>query len=583
METIIGIDLGTTNSLCSIFQDGKPVLIPNAHGDFLTPSVVGMLKNGEVVVGAAAKELRTTQPQQTASCFKRYMGTDRKLPIGKKTFNSIKLSSLVLKSLKNDAEAFLGHEVGSAVITVPAYFNETQRQATKSAGELAGLKVRRIINEPTAAALTYGFHDRKAEKHLIVIDLGGGTFDVTLMEIFDDALEIVSTAGESMLGGEDFTDKLVAAIYKQQNQQLEAAEVKEPFRVARLRQECESAKLALLTQDKVKIRIPNSKGEFDDEQGLVLDRNSFAKITKPLLERLKQPISRALRDAECLPGDIDEVILVGGATRMPVMREFTAEFLECEPLIKFNPDEVVALGAAVQAALITDDTAVDEMVMTDVCPFTLGVEVVKEFGGRMSDGFYQPVIHRNTTIPVSKEEQFNTLYENQPEVLLKVYQGESRKVKDNLFLGDLAITGIPPGPAGTPFLVRFTYDLNGLLEVEAMLPSTGKKFQTVLTNNSASMSKAELRLAIEEMQRLKFYPRDDLRNRRLVLFAERMVGEVSPFQRGTLEQAIDSFEAAMNSGEREVFETAKTGLLLTLSSLGVPYEDGDEYFSNGQL
>ena len=582
METIIGIDLGTTNSLCSFFQNEQPILIPNAHGEVLTPSVVGILDNGEVVIGSAAKELRVTKPAQTASCFKRYMGTDRELTVGKKKYSSTELSSLVLRSLKNDAEAFLGREVDSAVITVPAYFNDNQRQATKSAGQMAGLKVRRIINEPTAAALTYGFHDRDAEKHILVIDLGGGTFDVTLMEIFESTLEIVSTAGESMLGGEDFTDRLVATVFKKEGIQLETAEIKQPFRVARLRQECEVAKRALLTEAKAKIRIPDKKGELSESKSLSLDRVSFSKIVKPLMERIKNPINRVLRDGECKPADVEEVILVGGATRMPVLQEFVSEYLECKPLTKFNPDEVVALGAAVQAALIGDDAAVEEMVMTDVCPFTLGVEIAKDFGGRIESGFYQPMIHRNTTIPVSCEEVLGTIYTNQQEVLCKVYQGESRKVKENLYLGELSIQGIPPGPAGTQISLRFTYDLNGLLEVEAMLPSTGKKFQTVLTNNSATLSNFELKKAIEAMQQLKFYPRDELKHQRLVLFSERMVGEVSPYQRTQLEEAIDMFEMAMSSGDREVFKIAREGLLMTLSGLGVAYQDdgGEEGFAD---
>ena len=574
METIVGIDLGTTNSLCSVFQNGEPVLIPNAHDSFLTPSVIGLLDDGRVLVGAAAKELRVTQPEKTASCFKRYMGTDQSLQIGKKKFSSTELSSLVLKSLRSDAESFLNSPIESAVITVPAYFNDNQRQATKSAGEMAGLKVRRIINEPTAAALTYGFHDRQSEKHLIVIDLGGGTFDVTLMEIFEGTLEIISTAGESMLGGEDFTDRLVSTVLKREGLQLETAELKQPIRTARLRQECETAKRNLLKNGKARIRIPDQDGTFDDSKAVSIDRAAFSKFVQPLMERIKAPINRTLRDGDFTPDRIDEVILVGGATRMPVLHDFISDYLECNPLTKYNPDEVVALGAAVQAALIEDDVAVEEMVMTDVCPFTLGVEIAKDFGGRVSDGFFQPIIHRNTTIPVSKEESFGTMMTNQREVLINVFQGESRKVKDNLHLGELKVLDIPPGPAGTEVVVRFTYDLNGLLEVEAMLPESGKKFNTVLTNNSTTLSPGELKKAIADMQNLKFYPRDDLRHQRLVLFSERMVGEVGPFHRQQLEEAIDMFENAMSSGDRETFSHARKGLLMTLSQLGVSY-DGD--------
>lgn len=575
MSSIIGIDLGTTNSLCAVFEDGQPKLIPNVHGSLLTPSVVGVLEDGQVVVGDAAKELRVTKPNQCVSCFKRWMGTDRKVKIGRREFSSTELSSLVLRSLKDDAESYFGKQVTEAVITVPAYFNENQRKSTKNAGEMIGLKVRRIINEPTAAALTYGFHDRDAEKHLMVIDLGGGTFDVTLMEIFEGTLEIISTAGESQLGGEDFTDRLVSAVYQREKLHLETAELKFPLRTARLREECDRAKQSLTTAEKVRIRIPDNSGRFDDEKALVVERDAFKKICKNLVARLKEPIGKVLRDGDKSPDEIDEVILVGGATRMSLVGDIVTEYFNKPPQMKFNPDEVVALGAAVQAALISDDRAVEDLVMTDVCPFTLGVEVVKQFGSQIMDGYFQPVISRNTTIPVSKEETFSTVAPNQEEVLLRVFQGEARKVQDNLELGELKITGIPPGPAGQPVTVRFTYDINGLLEVEAIISQTKQKFKVVLTNHCTSMSDAELQKAIKQLDSIKFYPRDDLENQRLVLFCERMVGEVSPFHREELETSIDMFESAMASGNREVFQSMKDRLLITLSNLGIEYNEGD--------
>ncbi len=573
--TIIGIDLGTTNSLCAVFEDGQPKLIPNAHGGVLTPSVVGILDDGQVIVGDSAKELRVTKPGNCASCFKRWMGTDQTIRIGDREFNSTELSSLVLRSLKADAEKYFGHAVHEAVITVPAYFNENQRKATKNAGEMVGLKVRRIINEPTAAALTYGFHDRDAEKHLMVIDLGGGTFDVTLMEIFEGTLEIISTAGESQLGGEDFTDRLVSAVYQREKLHLETAELKFPLRTARLREECDSAKQSLSDAEKAKIRIPDDTGSFDNNKSLNIDRDTFAKICKNLLARLKAPISKVLRDGRQAPEDIADVILVGGATRMVLMHQIVEGFFGKPAHIKFNPDEVVALGAAVQAALIGDDKAVDDMVMTDVCPFTLGVEIAKQFGNQVMEGYFQPVINRNTTIPVSCEETFYTIAPNQSEVLMRVFQGESRKVNDNLELGDLKITGIPPGPAGQAVQVRFTYDINGLLEVEAIIPATQKRFRVVLSNHCSSMSEDELAKALRKLQKLKFYPRDELRNQRLVRFCERMVAEVSPFHRQQLEDAIDLFEHAMSSGDKEVFQLMKDRLLNTLSSLGIVYDGED--------
>jgi molecular chaperone HscC len=573
-DPIVGIDLGTTNSLCAVFRDGQPELIPNAHGEFLTPSVIGLMENNQLLVGASARELRVTQPDRCASCFKRWMGTDRKTQLGKRSFSAVELSSLVLRSLKDDAEAFLQTSVSQAVITVPAYFNDNQRKATKVAGEMAGFKVRRIINEPTAAALTYGFHDREAEKHLIVIDLGGGTFDVTLMEIFEGTLEIIATAGECMLGGEDFTDRLVSAAFNVEGIQLEAAELKQPLRTARLRQECETAKRLLATSDVATIRVPNVAGGFDENgKKFRVTDEQFAKICKPLMERISKPVYKVLRDGELSPEDIHDIILVGGATRMRVVNQYVEEMFARKPLVKYDPDVVVALGAAVQSALINDDRAVDDMVMTDVCPFTLGVEVAKQFGSRVSSGYFQPIIHRNTTIPCSKEEVFETMSANQQEVKLRIFQGDARRVSDNLELGELQVKGIPPGPAGQPVIVRFTYDLNGLIEVEAKVSETGKSVSIVLTQHAASISPEELKAAVKKMQELKFYPRDDLSNQRLVLFCERMVGEIGVHQREQLEQAIDMFEHAMSAGDRTIFDQARNGLLMMLSALGIQYDE----------
>lgn len=574
MSVIVGIDLGTTHSLCAIFRNGKPELIPNSHNSFLTPSVVGMLPSNEVIVGSAAKELQVTHPDRCAFCFKRYMGMDREITIATQKFTAHELSSLVLKSLKKDAESYLGEPVNDAVITVPAYFHDHQRQATKLAGEMAGLNVCRIINEPTAAALVYGFHDRETEKQLCVIDLGGGTFDVTLMEVFEGTLEIRSTAGESMLGGEDFTDRLVAAVLNTEKIQLEVAEMKQPLRVSRLRQECEVAKRKLASEEKVHIRLPELDGSFAEKpKRFRIDRKMFEKLSKPLMERIERPIGKALRDGECRPEEVDDIILVGGATRMTVMREFVAEYFSKPPAMELNPDEVVALGASVQAALIEQDAAVDDMVMTDVCPYTLGVEVVKQFGGQMSDGYFQPVLHRNSTIPISHEEVFNTVMPNQQQVDVRVFQGDARRVSDNIELGRLTVEDLPPSPAGLPIHIRFTYDLNGILEVEAYTPGQSKKFSSVLTNLVRGLSQEQIAEAVERMQTLKFYPREDLSNQRLARFCERMLGELHATQRAQLDQALDMYEDAMASSDRERFEAAKQALLMVISSLGIEYDE----------
>ena len=571
---IIGIDLGTTNSLCAVFENGSPRLIPNVHGNLMTPSIVGVLDDGRLVVGEPAKQLRVTSPQNCSSCFKRWMGTTRKVELGGQDLGAVELSSLILKSLKSDAEKYLKQDVDEAVITVPAYFNDNQRKATKLAGELANLKVRRIINEPTAAALVYGFHEKDSEKDIIVIDLGGGTFDVTVMEVFEGTLEIVSTAGETQLGGEDFTNRLVAWTLNQKGMQLESAEMKFPLMVSRLAEQCETAKRNLVNDQVATVRFPNEAGEFDDSaDSFQVTRGILKQVVDPLVKRIERPIARALRDANKQVGQFSDVILVGGATRSLEVQECVQDMFNSPAHSNVNPDEVVALGAAIQAALITDDAAVDDMVMTDICPFTLGVEVVKEFGTKMMDGYFCPVIHRNTTIPVSKEEVLTTIKPNQKSMGLKVYQGEARKIKDNLFLGKLDVTGIPPGPSGQAVHVRFTYDLNGILEVEAYVPETGKKFNAVLTNNVSSMSEQEIKSALQRIQKLKFYPRDDIRQKNLLLFAERVIGEISPYQRNELESALDQFEHALDGGDRDNFEHTKQGLLIVLSALGYPYEE----------
>jgi len=419
----------------------------------------------------------------------------------------------------------------------------------------------------------YGFHAREDEKNLCVIDLGGGTFDVTVMEVFEGTLEIRATAGESMLGGEDFTDRMVSAVLSGEDTQLELAELQQPLRVSRLRGECEKAKRLLSKEESCKIRLPDKDGNFAEKPKTYrLTRADFSRMCDPLMQRIAGPIARALRDAELDPKEIDDVILVGGSTRMPVLRDFVIDYFGKPPIIDHDPDEVVALGAAVQAALIGQDAAVDDMVMTDVCPFTLGVEVVKEFGGHMQDGYFKPVLHRNCTIPVSREEVFSTVAANQTNVTLRVFQGDARKVADNTALGQLEVKGLPPGPAGSPIYVRFTYDLSGVLEVEAYAPG-GERFRTVLTNHVHQLSPAQIEEAKRRIDALKFYPRDDLDNQKLARFAERMLGELHPSQRQQLDEALDIYEDAMARSDREHFASAKDTLLMVLSSLGLDHED----------
>ncbi len=570
----VGIDLGTTNSLCAVFRDGEPELIPGAHGRFLTPSCVGLLESGEIVVGEAALELSVTHPERCAAWFKRAMGTDKRFDLAGKPFTAQELSSLVLRSLLADAETHLGSKVEKAVITVPAYFNDHQRQATRIAAELAGLSAQRIVNEPTAAALTYGLADREADRKLLVFDLGGGTFDVTLMESCDGVLEIVATAGESHLGGEDFTDRIADWALSSIGETLEVSELQAPLRVARLRSQAEAAKRALGEQDRSTLKLPDLEGRADETaQEIELTRELLAEVSAPLLQRLDGPVGRVLRDARCELDELDEVILVGGATRMPLIREFVERRLRREPSCSLDPDEVVARGAAIQAALIEDDRSVEDLVMTDVCPYTLGVEITKEFGSRQKDGYFMPVIHRNTTIPVSKEETVSTMQAGQREIRVRVFQGESRRVEENLLLGEFQVSGIPARERGAPVTLRFTYDLNGLLEVEAIIDQTGKKFRSLFTQHVRNLSEAEIELAAARLRALKFYPRENASHQKLLQFGTRIIGEVGTYQRESLEQTVDFFERELNGNDREGFEQARQDLLLLLSQLGYPFEE----------
>jgi molecular chaperone HscC len=576
MDPVVGIDLGTTNSAAAFLSDDGPDIIPNALGGRLTPSVVAVNPSGTVLVGAAAREMQVLHPQRCACLFKRYMGTDRRLTAAGREFTPEELSGLVLRSLKADAEAFFGRPVSRAVITVPAYFNDRQRKATIAAGRIAGWTVERILNEPTAAAIAYGFHDAGADKKLLVFDLGGGTFDVSVVELFEGALEVKASSGESALGGEDFTRAAAARILASQGVPFEQAEARTPRRVSRLVQQCERAKCALSREESVAVRVPDADGEFPPgAPEVVVTRADLEAWVSPTLARVELPVRRVLGDARLARDQIDEVILVGGATRMPLVVRRVAELLGKEPRRRLNPDEVVALGAAVQAGLVGRAAAVEEMVVTDVAPFTLGIAISKELGGDFRDGYFDPVIDRNTTIPVSRVKRYCTLQPNQAVINVRVYQGESRRVDDNLLLGEFEVRGIPPGPAGQPVDVRFTYDLNGVLEVEATVVATRHKVSHVIARHAQGMTEAQIRAAVAAMEGLKSHPRDDEVNRFLLLRAERVFKELPAELRDALGLLLDGFEASLERQDAAVIARHREELERFLS-LYDPHGDGPE-------
>lgn len=558
---IVGIDLGTTYSLVAWLSPDGPKLIPNALGDVLTPSVVGIDLDGQVLCGKSAREIAVTHPDRSAAVFKRLMGTDTVLSIADQSFNAEELSSIVLRTLKSDAESFLKDNVTEAVITVPAYFSDDQRKATIRAGEMAGLKVRRIINEPTAAAIAYGLHEKERERIALIYDLGGGTFDVSIVDQFDGTLEIRASAGEVFLGGEDFTRAIANMILKDRGQFYEQMEIRQPLFVSRLLRECELAKRALSVDDTADVRIPAESGAVDGtSETVTVSREQLLEATKALLSRTLGPLRRVLSDSKIERQQIDEVILVGGATRMAQIAPFLQEHLGQPVLCSMDPDHVVALGAAVQSGLVTLDQSVNDIVVTDVAPFTLGVEMSRHMAGQIKDGYFAPVINRNTTIPVSRVETFSTILPNQTQVKVKVYQGEARRTADNLLLGEFEVGGIPPGPAGQEIEVRFTYDLNGVLEVEATIVATGDKATFVVTRHARDLSEQQLKRAVANMQTLKLHPREDTENRYLLRRADRLYRELASEHRQLLESLISGFEEAMELQDPAAIENNRSVL-----------------------
>lgn len=538
---IIGIDLGTTNSLVALWKDGAPLLVPNALGHTLTPSCVGLSDTGELLVGQAAKDRLQTHPRLTAANFKRYMGSAREIELGGKKFRPEELSSFVLRSLKADAEAFLGAPVQEAIVSVPAYFSDAQRKATRAAGELAGLRVERIINEPTAAALAYGVRDAGSERKFLVFDLGGGTFDVSILEIFEGVMEVRASAGDNFLGGEDFVDLLAQDILARANLRLNDLTLGD---LQRLRDAAERLKRKLSSDTSVAMSLPLNGREI----AYSIDEERFASLCDPLLQRLRVPVERALRDARIRSSDLYEIVLAGGATRMPIVRKLVTRMFGRFPASALNPDEVVALGVAVQAGLKMDDAALEEIVMTDVCPYTLGIKTAQVMNGAggIVDGFYLPIIERNTIVPASRSKDIVTIHDNQAKLSIEVFQGEARMVKDNIPLGTFSVpmpSGKPAGQAGAN--VRFTYDVNGLLEVEASVHGTDIKESILIEEHSGVLSKEEIAERLTALASLKLHPREDARNNALLARANRMYEEALGTHRDAISHTIAQFDAIL--------------------------------------
>jgi molecular chaperone HscC len=476
--------------------------------------------------------------------FKRYMGTDKRLTLADRMFRPEELSALVLKSLKADAEAALGEAVTEAVITVPAYFNDTQRKATRIAGELAGFKVERLLNEPTAAALAYGLHKAERESQFLVFDLGGGTFDVSILEIFEGVMEVRATAGDNFLGGEDFVTVLVEGFlaHAAKTSGLDRKSLN-GGQLAQLRVEAERVKRALSSRSSEIFGLQQGDARLEWSVGA----DEFERLSGPLLERLRAPIERTVRDAKLSTSALSEIVLVGGASRMPIVHRLVARLFGRFPNREINPDEAIALGAAVQAGLKARDAALNEVVLTDVCPYTLGVEVSEEFAqGQRRQGVFLPILERNTVIPASRSHPLASVTDYQPSIALKVYQGESRDVKDNILLGTLDVP-LPRLPkAEQRITVRFTYDINGLLEVEVTVTATGAKESLIIQQGPGSMSPEEIRRSLAALAKLKIHPRDQTENAALTARLKRLFEQNLQDRRTWVGQQLAAFETALD-------------------------------------
>ncbi|PWY37441.1 molecular chaperone HscC [Pseudomonas sp. RW409] len=560
---IVGIDLGTTNSLIAVWREGAPHLVGNALDRFLTPSVVGLDDQGRILVGQAAKERLQTHPKQTVSLFKRHMGSAQEVRLGEKLFRPEELSALVLRSLKEDVERHYGETVTEAVISVPAYFNDAQRKATKIAGELAGLKVERLINEPTAAALAYGLHQRDNASSFLVFDLGGGTFDVSILELFDGVMEVRASAGDNFLGGEDFDTLLVQAFLSGQASAANMPKLDDPNLAHRLRREAERVRHALGNQETATFSLHHGALEWSK----TFTQEQLAELYAPLLTRLRTPIETALRDARIRPSELDEVLLVGGTTRMPMIRRMVAGLFGRFPSIQLDPDQSIALGAAVQAALKARDAALEEVVLTDVCPYTLGVEIANSVAGSIESGHFLPIIERNNVVPVSKVKSVSTLHDRQKQVQVKIYQGESRWVKDNVFLGEMDIA-VPPAPAGEVSLqVRFTYDNNGLLEAEVHIPLTGETRSLVIENNPGVLDPKQIKARLAELADLKIHPREQQVNSLLIARLERLYQESLGDLRQQLDQMASHFQHILESQDERLIRENRLQMTRHLDEL----------------
>ncbi len=562
MSKIIGIDLGTTNSCVAVMEGGSAVVIPNSEGARTTPSVVGFTKTGERLVGQVAKRQAVTNADRTISSIKRHMGTDYKVSIDDKKYTPQEISAMILQKLKADAEAYLGEKVTEAVITVPAYFTDAQRQATKDAGQIAGLTVKRIINEPTAAALSYGI-DKEQDQTVMVYDLGGGTFDVSIIEMGDGVQEVQATAGNNHLGGDDFDQRIIDWMLEE-FKKVEGIDLKnDKMAMQRLKEAAEKAKIELSSTASSMINLPYITADATGPKHLemTLTQAKFNELTSDLVQATMGPVKQALSDAGLKPSDISKVLMVGGSSRIPAVSEAVKSFMGCEPFKGINPDECVALGAALQGGVFTGD--VTGMILRDVTPLSLGIET--------AGGVCTKMIERNKAIPIKHSQIFSTYADNQTAVDIRVLQGEREFAKDNKELGLFRLDGIAPAPRGIPQIeVTFDIDSNGIVHVTAKDLGTGKE-QNITIQSSSNMSKDDINKAVEEAER---YAEEDKKRKEAVDIknqADNMVfqcekamkdfgDKVSESDKAPIQEKIDELKKAIEGGNTDEMK-AKTDAL----------------------
>lgn len=557
---LIGIDLGTTNSVCAVFKDGKTQLIPNNFGENLTPSCVSFEKNGELHVGKTAKTRAALHPEESVANFKRYMGTDKVFKIHKQNYSPVELSSLILKNLIEDAERYTGQKVEEAIISVPAYFNGVQRKATMQAAAMIDLKVEKLINEPTAAAIAYGLQNKPEYTDFMIIDLGGGTFDVSIMEYFDDILEVKASGGDNFLGGEDFLKALVDLYLSKARIKLEKLSANDK-------------QLLFSRMEDVKKQIGKKTQTIEPflttkTDAVQITQTEFEQACKTLLQKMIKSIELCLKDARLKPNEIDEVILVGGASRTAFVRTLVTRLFKKMPRTDIDPDLTIAYGAAIQAGLKARNEELKDVVLTDVCPYTLGTGIIS--GSVYDDSLlFSPIIERNTVIPASRYNIYETVRDNQKKLVMNIYQGESRLVKNNILLGEFEID-VPPKPKGHEQVeLRISYDVNGILEVDARVLSTGEQKSMLINNSPQELTEAQIAESRKKLQALKFHPRESEAVKELMLRAESIYENSIGEEREIINLLVHEFNEVLASQEPQKIAKAIEELRSKLSEFDV--------------